>query len=146
MKKESRGGKTNQISQAIQFLPHQATLAPPPRHLPVHEVEEEPRGDEGQGDVDVRVCIGGAETVAQRGEDGHEAAEPLGQDQLRFRIVVVVSCRQRRRRRGEGSGIPFISVMRSARWRALIMEKWPAFWARSIFCFSSPVEVNDCSR
>ena len=68
---------TYQIRQTVQLLPHQAALPPPPRHLAIHEVEKQSKGDERKGDVDVRVPVRRAQGVAQGGEDGHEAAETL---------------------------------------------------------------------
>lgn len=66
---------TYQIGQRIQLLAHQTALLPPPGHLAVHEIEEEPEGYEGEGEVYVTVGCRGAEAVAHGREDGHEAAE-----------------------------------------------------------------------
>ena len=66
---------THQIGQRIQLLAHQTALLPPPGHLAVHEIEEEPEGYEGEGEVYVTVRCRGAEAVAHGREDGHEAAE-----------------------------------------------------------------------
>lgn len=70
-----RGSESYQISQRIQLLSHQTTLLSPPRDFAVHEVEKQAEGDEGQRDVDGAIGCRGAETVAHRGQDGHEAAE-----------------------------------------------------------------------
>ena len=66
---------TYQIRQRIQLLPHQTALTPPPRDLPIHKVEEEPKRHECQRCPYVAIGVWGAETVAHGGEDGHETAE-----------------------------------------------------------------------
>lgn len=66
---------TDQISQRIQFLAHQAALLPPARDLAVHEVEEEPERHECESEPDGAVGGGWTEAVTHGGEDGHEAAE-----------------------------------------------------------------------
>lgn len=67
--------RTYQIGQRIQLLAHQTALLPPSGDLAVHEIEEEPKGYEGEGEVHVTVGCRGAEAVAHGREDGHEAAE-----------------------------------------------------------------------
>lgn len=66
---------TYEIGQGIQLLAHQTALFPPPRDLAVHEVEEEAKGHEGEGEPHGRVGLRVPQAVAHGGEDGHEAAE-----------------------------------------------------------------------
>lgn len=66
---------TYEISQGVEFLPHETALLPPPRDFAVHEVEEEAEGHEGEGEPHGGVGGGGTEAVAHGGEDGHETAE-----------------------------------------------------------------------
>ena len=72
---KEKGSRTHQVCEAVQLLAHQAALAAPPRHLAVHEVEEQPERHEGEGRPRVGERGRRAEAVAQRAEDGHEAAE-----------------------------------------------------------------------
>lgn len=57
-------------------MAHETALLPPARDLAVESIEEEAKGQEVKSKPDVsmgsRVDI---EAVAQRGEDGHDAAE-----------------------------------------------------------------------
>jgi hypothetical protein len=70
------GVETYQVSKRIQFLAHERRLLPPSRNLAIHEVESETKGNEAEGQVQVGVVGGvGLDAVAERGEDGHDAAE-----------------------------------------------------------------------
>lgn len=124
-------GKTNQISKRIKLLPHQATLPPPPRNLPVHEIEKQPKRHERQRRPQVSVCARGPETVAHGGEDGHDAAETWDAC-LVYVYGCMYVCIQ--------GCIPLSSVMRSARCNIRIIEKCPVSSARSFFCLSTAVE------
>lgn len=67
---------TYKIRKRIQFLAHQTRLLPPPRHLAVHEVEEQAQRYEAQRPVQIRVVVHVIlDAVAQRREDGHYTAE-----------------------------------------------------------------------
>jgi len=68
-------GPTYQIRQRIQLLPHQAALPSPPRHLPIHEVEEKPKRHESERCPYWAVGVCGAEAVSHGAEDGHKAAK-----------------------------------------------------------------------
>jgi hypothetical protein len=77
---ESGSGRGNaegdEVGERIEFLTHERGLAPPACDFAVHEVEEEAEGDEGEREVEVGVVEGvGLRAVAERGEDGHYAAE-----------------------------------------------------------------------
>ena len=74
---ESEDDRAYQISQRIQFLPHQTALPPPARDFPIEEIEEQSQWHESEGDVEVGGGGGGAEAVAHGGEDGGEAAEAV---------------------------------------------------------------------
>jgi hypothetical protein len=70
------GGAAYQVGERVELLPHQAGFLAPARDFAVHEVEEEAERDEAEGEVEVGVVGGvGLDAVAQRGEDGHDAAE-----------------------------------------------------------------------
>lgn len=56
-------------------MTHQASLLPPSGYFAVHEVEEETEWHEGEGSVEVSGIGWSAETVAERGEDGHDTTE-----------------------------------------------------------------------
>lgn len=66
---------TYQISQRVEFLTHERGFASPPSNLAVEKVKEETKRHEAQGQVEVAVVIGIAETIAQTAEDGIDAAE-----------------------------------------------------------------------
>lgn len=65
-----------QVSERVEFLAHETGLLPPARDLPVHEVEEQAERDKAEGEVEVGVVVWVVlDAVAERGEDGHDAAE-----------------------------------------------------------------------
>lgn len=66
---------TYQVRKRVEFLAHQRRLLPPPGYLAVHEVEEQSKGHEREGGPQVTEFARVSEAVAQRGEDGHDAAE-----------------------------------------------------------------------
>lgn len=70
-------GKTYQISQRIQLLPHQTTLPPPPRDLPIKEVEKQPQRHQRQRSPQIPQLAGGTGHIPHRGEDGHDAAQAV---------------------------------------------------------------------
>ena len=76
---KDEGRRTNQVRETVQLLAHQAALAAPPRHLAVHEVEEQAERHERQRRPRVAERARRPEAVPQRAEDGHEAAEACGE-------------------------------------------------------------------
>lgn len=100
-------GETHQIREGIQLLAHQATLLPPPRHPPVHEVEEQAKGQEGEREVQQRSVGGVAEAVAEGREDGEDAAKAWkalasGLAEFGFSHGACWDCPRRERTRGGG--------------------------------------------
>lgn len=65
-----------EVSERVEFLAHETGLLPPARDLAVHEVEEQAERDEAEGEVEVGVVVRVVlDAVAERGEDGHDAAK-----------------------------------------------------------------------
>jgi hypothetical protein len=71
-----RDAEGDEVREGIEFLAHERRLLAPARYFAVHEVEEKTQRDEGECEVEVCVVEGvGLRAVAERGEDGHYAAE-----------------------------------------------------------------------
>jgi hypothetical protein len=66
---------TYQISQRIQFLSHQTALFPPPRNLPIHEVEEQAKRHKRKRSPEITEGTRLAETIPHRRKDRHYATE-----------------------------------------------------------------------
>ena len=69
---------TYQVRQRIQFLTHETAPLPPSRNFSVHEVEEKPKGHEGERRPYGCVRIRRTKAIPHGAENGHEATEAYG--------------------------------------------------------------------
>lgn len=115
-----------QVSQRIQFLPHQRRLLSPSCDLAVEEIKEKAQWHEPQCQPQVCQIFGVRKAIAHRREDGHDYGTMVSRGKARgpaavahpqnpgFQLVHFISSNP------SGMYSPFNSVIKSARCRALL--------------------------